>query len=266
MTSSAATTWKRLRLKPDPTADDHDWRTNLVSPNRVTAVVGGTTTAGVYSIILTGKIRTKAGAMLDVNFTATFTRAAENDATIAGELEDDFDAGTINPATSTTLASMGIIADVSSATITFLFPPEFYGTLTAVAPAPGTITFPLGDTLPITASAPLFKRAGEGNVSGVQIILLQKDDAGATLLAPGTGTVTITPIELCEIEDVSSAGVTTYRYVSAAFFSPLTTMGFGYPIDLPLRGAKFWTVRITSDSGLDANTDSIEVIWRDSVS
>lgn len=262
--TDSSTVWRRLRLKPDPTTDDHDWQANLVTPNRITAVVGGTTTAGAYSINVAGKIYTRTGGSLTVDFTASLTRVAETDAQIADGLEDDFDAGMINPGSPITLASQGITADVSSATITILAPPNASLTFTATAPGSATITFPIGSTLPITASAPHYARAGEDSINGVIVVLNQMDDAGTTLLAPGSGTISLAAIELAEIETVDSRGDRSYAYRTISL-TTLTGITFGAPVELPMRGAKWWTVRLSSDSGLDANTDSIEVIYRSSV-
>lgn len=263
--TDAASVWKKLRLKIDPTADDPDWRTLQVSPNRLTAVVGGTTTAGVYSIRVVGKVW-KPGqnnlGTIDVDFTATLTRVAETDAQIADALEDDFDAGTIRADSPVTLASVGITADVDTATITMTFPPNCELTVTATAPGSATITLPLGSTMPITASSPHYARSGSDSMTGVVVVLNQMDDAGATLLTPGVATVTLTGIEVCEVETTNDRGDRTYAYRYAAL-TPLTTTPFGTPVEIPLRGAKFWTVRISSDSGdLEAGTDSIEVLYR----
>jgi hypothetical protein len=266
MTDSASV-WRKLRLKTDPTADDHDWRANLVTPNRITAVVGGTTTAGVYSIRVVGKVwkpgQNQLGT-IDVDFTATMTRVAETDAQIADALEDDFDAGTIRADSAVSLSSVGITADVSSATITILAPPNSQLTFTATAPGSATITFPIGSTLPITASAPHYGRNGADSVNGIIVVLNQMDDAGATLLAPGTSTINLEAVELIELEATDSRGDRTYVYRTVSL-PMLTDVTFGTPIEIPLRGAKFWTVRLTTDTALDGNCDSIEVLYRDGV-
>ncbi len=265
--TDSSTVWRKLRTKMDPTADDSDWRANLQTPNRITAVVGGTTTAGTYSITVTGKVwkpgHNNLGPM-DVNFTASFTRVAETDAQIADELENDFDAGTLTAASNVTLASVGIVADVSSATITITAPPQCQLTFTSSAPGSATIVWALGQTLPITASAPHYARAGEDSINGVLVVLNQMDDAGTTLLAPGSGTISLQAIELVEYESVDSRGDRTYTYRTIAL-PVLTGITFGSPVELPMRGAKWWTVRLLTDSGLDANTDAIEVLWRPSV-
>lgn len=265
--TDAATVWKRLRLKVDPTADDADWAGLQLTPNRLTAVVGGTTAAGVYSITVLGKVwkpgHNRMGP-IDVNFTATFTRAgAETDAQIADELENDFDAGTVTVGSSVTLASVGITADVSSATITIVFPPHCELTITTVAPGGATITLPEGAIMPITASAPHFKRSGEDSVTGILCCLFNMDDAGATLLVPG-GTVTVEAVELIELETVNDRGDRTYAY-RVAGLGDTASVAFGVPFVVPLRGAKFWTLRIHTDAALTANTDSIEVVYRDAV-
>lgn len=262
--ADAAGTWKRLRIKPDETTDDTDWQGQQISPNTITAVVGGTTTAGVYSITVTGFIVKPTGGQIDINFTATFTRAAENDNTIADELENDFDAGTANGNASTpTLASLGIVANVSSATITITAPPYAYLTFTASAPGSATITFPLGSSLPITASCPLYDRGALMNANAVVVMWNQLDVSGGTLL-PGTATLSLQAIELAEVESTDSRGDRTYRYVVGAL-AVLTGTTPNTPYEIPLRGAKYWTIRMLTDASLTANTTDIEVLYRDAV-
>jgi hypothetical protein len=262
--SDAAATWRRLRLKVDPATDDDDWRALQTTPNAVDILVGGTADDGDYTITLTGQIATRHGGMLTISSTVTFDRAAaETSAQVAAELEALLDAATINAGTSITLASLGIVASVNSATITIVFPPHAIVTVTGSAPGTATITFPVGASVPITANAPLYGRAGEGGVNGVTCMLNQMDDAGATLLVPGSGTVSVQIIEICEIETVDSDGHRSYSYRYGG--SAVTTLQtFGTPFELPVRGAKYWTLRILTDAGLEAGTDSIEVIYRDS--
>ena len=264
--TDASSTWKRLRLKTDPTVDDPDWRLTAVTPNTVTATVGGTTTAGVYSITVAGTIH-KPGAMasqLDVNFTATFTRAAETDTQIADNLDDDFDAGVLRTGSTTLLSTVGITADNTAGVLTIRFPPYFYGTVTASAPAPGTIVFTPGSTLPVTASAPHYARAGLSSANGITVEWNCFDDIGGTvLLAPSGGTMTLQAIELAEVETVDSRGDRTYRYVTMGM-DELASTTPGTPYEIPLRGAKYWTVRMLTDAALPAGTESVEVIWRDS--
>jgi hypothetical protein len=257
----SAATFKRLRVKTDPTADDRDWVSNVESPNRITAVVGGTTTAGTYSITVTGFVSLPSGRV-DVNFTASFVRAAENDNTIADELENDFDAGRANSAlaSSPTLASLGIVADVSSATITITAPPNAYLTFTSSAPGTGTITWALGTVLPITAASPLFDRGGEVNANVIIAIVHQRNSSGVSL-APGSGTVTMQAIEVAEIADVASDGSITYRYVNCPL-AAVTGVALNLPQAIPLRGAKYWTVRITSDANLSGSATDLEVVYR----
>lgn len=263
--TDAATTWKLLRLKVDPTADDLDWAGTITTPNRLTFLVGGTTTAGVYSLRLVGKVYMRTGAQHDVDFTATITRAAETDAQIASNLSGDFLTGTVTTASPVLLSDVGITASVDTATVTVLFPPGANITVTTTAPAPGAITSALGLVVPITASAPHYGRAGESSMNGVVVMVNAMDDAGATLLAPGTGTQTtfdMQAVEICEVETVNSRGDRTYstRYGRTTTLAGCT---LGNEYQLPLRGAKYWTVRITNDADPVSNTDSYEVIYRD---
>lgn len=260
----APATWKRLRVKPDPTADDRDWVANLESPNRITAVVGGTTTAGDYSITVTG-FAVRMSGRIEINRTVTFTRAAENDAAIAAALEALLDAALASTqASSPSLASLGVVADVSSATITITSPPNVYVTWTASAPGSATITFPLGATLPITASSPMFDRSGEMNANSILVVVHQRASTGATL-APGSGTISMQAIEICEIRDVGSDGQGySTRYINAPL-TGLTGVALNAPYEIPLRGAKYWTVRITTDASLSGSVADLEVIYRDGV-
>lgn len=262
--SDAAATWKRLRLKVDPSTDDDDWRAQQTTPNALDVLVGGTADDGDYTITLTGQIATRHGGMLTINTTVTFERAAaETSAQVATELEALLDAATINAGSTITLASLGIVASVDTATITIVFPPHAIVTVSGTAPGTATITFPVGTTVPITASAPLYGRAGEGGVNGVTVMLCQMDDAGATPLVPGTGTVSVQIVEIVEIETVDADGHRAYSYRYGG--SAVTTLQtFNTPFECPVRGAKYWTLRILTDADLTAGTDSIEVIYRDS--
>jgi len=260
--TDASSTFKLLRRKIDPTADDVDWVANQTTPNELTAVVGGTTTAGVYSITVTGFVYPRTGNALTVNFTASFTRVAENDATIADELENDFDASTINPGSTVLLSTVGITADVSSATITMRFPPNSSLTVTTSAPGSATITLPLGATVPITASSPHYARAGEDSITGSVVYLVQKDGVdGVGLLTPTTATISGQLVEICELETPNSDGSRSYEYAYGGL-AVLTGLTFNTPIELPTRGMKYWTFRLLTDSSLTANTSSIEVWYR----
>lgn len=263
--TDAAKTWKRLRIKTDATTDDHDWVGNNVTPNRLTFVVGGTTTAGVYSIQLVGKVyNAKTSQQFDVDVTATITRVAETDAQIAADLDTDFDAATINSASPVLLTDVGIVSGVSSATITLTFPPGANITVTTTAPGSATITSSLGLVVPITASAPHFARSGESSMNGVVVCVHPLTSAGA-LVAVGTGTqptFDMQAIEICEVETTDSRGDRTYltRYART---TTLTGCIAGNEYQLPLRGAAHWTVRITNDADPVATTAQYEVIYRD---
>lgn len=267
--SDAATRWRRLRLKPN-TSDDADWRGLQTTPNTLTAVVGGTTTAGVYSITFTGSVaHPKTSERLDVNFTASFTRVAENDATIADELENDMDAGIVSAAhPGVTLASLGITADVSSATITMTFPPSAIITATSSAPGSATIVWGLGTVVPITASNPNYARSGNDSINGSAIMVHAFDISDGTVpLAPGVGTQTtfsLQLIEICEVETVDSRGDVTiaYRYGGGLV---LTGMTLDSPIELPTRTMKYWTVRMHTIANPVTDTSSYEIIHRVSV-
>lgn len=257
--------WKRLRLKNDPTADDVSWATTNVTPNRAEVLIGGTATAGAYSIRLVGTVRRQSGD-ISVDCTVSAVRAAETSAQMAAVLEALLDAAVVKSGSDITLASLGIVASVSSATITIVFPPDAHITLSGSAVAPATVTFPLTNTVPICAPAPLALGGNRGrdDVNGVVVVLNQMDDAGETLLAPGSGTISLQVVELIELTRLRSDGTkaVSYRYAGMA---TLTGMQFGVPIELPVKGAKHWTVRLLTDASLDASTDSIEVIYRDSV-
>lgn len=260
-----ARTWKLLRVKTDATTDDTDWVGGNTTPNRLTFLVGGTTTAGVYSIRLQGKVyNAKTSQQFDVDFTATFTRAAENDASIATDLQADFDAGTLTAASPVLLSAVGIVSTRSSATLTVVFPPGANITVTTSAPAPGTITSALGLVVPITASAPHFARAGESSMNGV-VVMVNGLNSSNALVAVGTGTqptVDLQAVEIAEVEVVDSRGDRTYvtRYGRT---TTLTGCVLGNEYQLPMRGAAYWTVRITNDADLVATTSQLEVIYRD---
>jgi hypothetical protein len=263
--TDAARTWKRLRIKTDATNDDTDWVGGNTTPNRLTFLVGGTDTAGVYSIRLVGKVRNaKTSQQFDVDFTATFTRVAENAASIATDLQADFDAGTINAASPVLLSTLGIVSTRNSATLTVVFPPGAEITVTTSAPAPGTITSALGLVVPITASAPHFARGGESSMNGVVVVVNQLNASNA-IVAVGTGTqptFDMQGVEICEVETVDDRGDRTYltRYART---TTLTGCVAGNEYQLPLRGAAYWTVRITNDADLVATTTQFEVIYRD---
>lgn len=263
--TDAARTWKRLRIKTDATTDDHDWVGNNVTPNRLTFLVGGTTTAGAYSINLAGTVyNAKTGQQYTVDFTATFTRAAETDAQIATDLQADFDAGTINASSPVLLSAVGITSSRNSATLTVLFPPGANITATTTAPGSATITSSLGLVVPITASAPHFGRGGESSLNGVVVVVHPLTSAGA-LLALGTSTqptFDMQAVEICEVETVDSRGDRTYltRYART---TTLTGCIAGNEYQLPLRGAAHWTVRILNDADPVSNTAQYEVIYRD---
>lgn len=255
--------WKRLRLKNDPTVDDVSWATTNVTPNRAEVLIGGTATVGAYSIRLLGTVRRQSGD-ISVDCTVSAVRAAETSAQMAAVLEALLDAAVVKSGSDITLASLGIVASVSSATITIVFPPDAHITLSGSAVAPATVTFPLTNTVPICAPAPLAGNFGSADSNGVVVVLNQMDDAGETLLAPGSSTISLQVVELIELVRLRSDGTKSisYRYAGMA---TLTGMSFGVPIELPVRGAKHWTVRLLTDASLDANCDSIEVIYRDSV-
>jgi hypothetical protein len=259
--TDASSVLRLLRRKFDTTTDDVDWRANQTTPNELTAVVGGTTTAGVYSINIAGKVYPRTGGSLTVDFTATITRVAETDAQIADALEDDIDAGTINAGSPVLLSTVGITADVSSETITMRFPPNCSLTVTVTAPAPGTITTPLGTVMPITVSNTHYSRSGEDSITGSIVYILAKDDLGATLLAPSTATISGQLIEIMEIESTDSRGDRTYAYAYGGL-AVLTGLTFNTPIELPTRGMKYWTFRLLTDASLPAGTDAIDVVHR----
>lgn len=263
--TDATTNWKLLRLKPN-TSDDADWRGLQTTPNQMTFLVGGTTTAGIYSINLSGVVLTNQGLQVKVDFTATITRVAETDAQIAANLEADFDAGTANPGTSVLLSSLGIVASVDTATVTIVFPPGAYITATVTAPAPGTITTALGTVVPICASAPHYSRGGESSPDSVVVQVTAMDDAGATVLLPEDGgtdaTFVLVGLEICVIETVNTDGSRSYSYRYAET-ETITGALLNTEYALSVRGAKWWTVRLHTFANPVDNVDSYEVIWRD---
>lgn len=263
--TDAASHWKRLRLKIDPTADDPDYWGTQVTPNRLTALVGGTTTAGTYSLIITGfYIPPEGRAQVEINATISFVRAAENDSQIATGLDTAFDLATVRPGCSTRLIDCGFSCSVSTATLTILFPPGFYGTLTNSAPGSATITQAIGSAMPITGSASLYGRAGSSSPNGVTVMWNCYDEAdGTVLLAPGSATASLQAIELAEIETPNADGSRSYTYVVGAT-AVLAATTPGTPYELPLRGAKYWTVRFLTDANLPVGTASIGIIYRDS--
>lgn len=266
--SSARANWKRLRIKTDATTDDHDWVGNAVTPNRLTFVVGGTTTAGVYSLRFVGKVYGKLGnpdAQFDVDFTATITRAAETDAQIASDLNSDIGTGVIATGSPVLLSDVGITSSVNSATLTVLFPPGAVITVTRTAPAPGTIVGALGDVVPIIASAPHFAGAGESSMNGV-VVCVNGLNSSNVLVPVGTGTqptVTLEAVEICEVEIPATATAAASYFYRYARTTQLTGCVLGNEYQLPMRGAKYWTARIVTDADLVATTTQLEVIYRD---
>lgn len=264
--SDASTNWTRLRLKIG-TGDDTDWRGTQVTPNTLTALVGGTTDDGVYSITLTGRVHTRRGGHLDVNATVEFDRqAAENDDTIASELNTALAAATITADSSITLASVGITATVSSATITIVFSPDAYITATSTDPGTGTITWALGTTVPISASAPHYARGGVSSPTGVVIQVSAMDDAGETLLDPEDGgadqTFTFEAVEICTVERFDANGIRQYHQRIASI-ETVTGALLNTEYVLQLRGAKHWSVRLLTFANNITNVDSYEIAWRD---
>lgn len=265
--TDASTNWKRLRLKIG-TGDDPDWRGTQTTPNYLTAEVGGTTTAGDYTITLVGKIYTRTGGALDVNFTASFTRAAETDAQIATGLVADFTTGTINAGSPVLLSTVGITASVDTATITIVFPPNCDITASSTDPGSASITWALGQIMPITGSAPHYARAGASSVNGVVVQVSAMDDAGETLLDPEDGgtdqTFVIEALEVCTVERVVN-GVTQYQQRIASI-ETIAAAQLNTQYILQLRGAKYWTVRLLTFAENIANVDSYEVAYRDASS
>lgn len=247
--------WKRLRLKGN-TTDDTNWRGTQVSPHRVTFSVGGTATAGAYSFRIQGQVVTLRGAQKAIDQTVTFTRVGQTNAQIAAALETNGDANA-------ELAKLGIVIGSSSTDVTVDFPPGAEVFFTLAAPAPGTLmaSEPL---LPIVSSAPVFAGA-TNDVGSVEVMVLAKDDAGATLLAPGTGTQTSFSLEVIEIavvKDVSTGGVVSYRQVIGGT-TALASQELCRPITVPVRGAGYWTIRLHTFANAVSGTDSYEVIWRE---
>jgi hypothetical protein len=262
--TDASPHWKRLRLKPDPTISDIDWRGTITSPNQLQALVGGTADDGDYEIYLQGFVLLPGGRQVDIDATISATRAAaETSAQMATALDTAFDTTPVSDSSSVLLSAVGFNSTVSSATVTIHPPAGFYGTISSAAPGTATITHPIGTTAPICAASPLFARGGTSSPNGVTVMVNCMDDAGETLLAPSTATFTLTAIELAIVERVDANGTKVYeeRYGATAAVASCTP---GTPYELPLRGAKYWTVRITTGANLPAGTDSLEVIWRDS--
>lgn len=263
--TDAATYWQRLRLKLG-TDDDADWRGTQVTPNTLTAVVGGTTSNGVYSISLVGTILKPHGATLDVNTTVSFDRqAAEDDGTIAAALNTALATATINPGSSVTLASQGISAAVNSATITLTFPPEAMITTSSVDPGTATITWPLGQIVPVVASAPHYTRGGESSLNAVVVQVSAMDDAGETLLDPEDGgsdqTFVIEAVELAFVERLINGRRVLQQRIAS--IETITGALLNTEYVLQLRGARYWTVRLHTFANNITNVDSYEVAWRD---
>lgn len=248
--------WKRLRLKGNTTDPDTDWRGTQVSPHRVTVAVGGSASNGVYSVTITGHVVTLRGAQVRVQETISMTRVAQTNAQIAAALETNADANV-------DLVGAGIAASSNSTDLFLDFPPGSFVTITTSAPGSGTLTAS-EPSLPILASAPHF--AGSRNdVGKVVVMVLAKDDAGATLLAPGTGTQTTVDVQIVEVavvKDISSSGVASYRQVIGGSVV-LADQNLCVPIELPVRGAGYFTVRLLNFADAVANTDSYEIIWRE---
>lgn len=247
--------WKRLRLKGN-TSDDTDWRGTQVSPHRVTFAVGGSATAGTYSFRIQGQVVTLRGAQKSIDQTVSIVRVAETNAQIAAALEV---AGQAN----VELAKLGIVVDSSSTNVTVDFPPGAEVFFTTAAPGSGTLTAsePL---LPIMSSAPVFA-GSQNDLGSVEVMVLAKDDAGATLLAPGVSTQTtfsLEVIELAVVKDVSTGGVPSYRQVVGGT-TALASQELCRPITVPVRGAGFWTIRLHTFANAVSGTDSYEVIWRE---
>lgn len=256
--TDASIHWHRLRLKPDPTADDFDWQGQNTSPNRLTAVVGGTADDGDYELYIVGTLLMPDGRQIGIDATISATRAAaETSAQMATALDTAFESATARTDLLRLLTDLGFSCSVSSETLAIVFPAGFSGTLSSSAPGTATITHPVGAAVPICASSPLYARAGASSPNAVVVMWVMRDDAGDTPLLPGNATITMTAVELAVVE---RDGV--YEEVVCATAAVAATTA-NTPYELPLRGAKYWTVRLTTDSNLTANTDSIEVLWRD---
>lgn len=251
--------WNRLRVMPnsDGLQDDPDWRGLQQSPHTLTAVVGGTASNGVYSITIAGSVVRPNGSVATVNETISMTRTSETNAQIAAALDTDADANTV-------LTTAGITADDSSTTLTLTFPPGAFVTLTGSAPGTGTLTFPLGTSLPILGSAPHYG-GSRYHLGGVIVIVNALD--GDTLLAPGTSTQTTFDMELVEValvrRETSSGPRLETRIASTA---TLSGCELAAEYVFPVRGAGYFTVRLSNFADPVANTDGYEVVWRDGAS
>ncbi len=110
----------------------------------------------------------------------------------------------------------------------------------------------------------MYTRDGGNSVNGVVCMVQLFDLVGGTVPLAPAGTFSLQLIELAEVEAVDSRGDRTYRYITGGSAS-LTGQTCATPIELPIRGAKYWTVRIHTDDGnFTANTSSLEVVYRDS--
>ncbi len=266
MAKLANTPWRLLRRKiavaTDSTVDDPDWQGLNDNPNQLTAVVGGTTSDGVYSITVTWFVGKKI-------FTATgsFERAAaETDAQIAAELETALDAATAtDPLTGASVAlSDYLTVSVDTATLT-LTPvdktiPMWFSW---VDPGTATILFAPDLQLPICAPAPFV--AGDGkDQPNIITISTHCLNASNVVLDPASSDFDIEVVEIATVNVLGSDGnwTTVERVVGSAVD---TEVPVGCAYDLPISGSNAWTVRLLNVDALPATTTQLEVIYRTNV-
>lgn len=245
--------WKRLRLKAD-TANDTDWRGSGVSPNRVTVTVGGTATSGAYSFRIHGFVTTRKGVHMPVDTTVSFTRTSETNAQIVTGL------GAAEDALEVPLSKFDIVATFSTTTFTLDFPPDAQLEVELTAPSPGTMT--ADKELPQLGSAPHF--GGSRYYLGQVAVTVHAVDSSGDQLNPGTGTQTTFDLEVVEIQLVrrmTDTGVEVTEHYSRTSTQVDATLNTIY--EFPLRGAGFFTVRLTNFADAVASTAGYEVLIRD---
>lgn len=248
--------WRTLRVMPNAgTTADPDWRGSGLTPNNVTIQVTGSASSGVYSVRVRGQILRPNGSGIELDETVSMTRTSQSNAQIAAALESNADAN--GP-----LVDAGIIFSVSSDTLTVVAPPTAALTFATSAPGSGSFTLARGSVLPICASSPSF--AGSRYHLGSVVLQVNALDSDGDLLAPGTGTQTsfdLAVVEVCAIKD--ARGNLTYRIARTA---TVTGCNLATEYAFPVRGAGYWTARISNLADAVASTAAYEFSYRDATS
>lgn len=263
MARNEKTPWKILRRKitvaTDSTVDDPDWQGLNDNPNQITAVVGGTTSNGVYSITATWVTGKKV-----FSATGSFDRqAGETDADIADELNTALAAATAtDPLTGATIALTSYLTStVDSATLTLVPVDKTIDIwITVVDPGTATITLAPDAKLPITAPAPYVAGDQKTQPNVIRISTHCLNSSGA-VVDPASSNFDLELVEVATVNVLGSDGnwTTVERVVGSSVDADIPV---GQAYDLPISGAHAWTLRLINVDALPATTTALEVIYR----